>query len=210
MRLFLAVALSPEVRESIERETECFSQQVSDLELKWVAQDNLHLTMLFLGEVEEEHLDDLRRAVSQATSELKPMHLQYGGFGSFPFRRPRVIWVGALSEPDEALIEAMRHLKMTCSEFADEVWRNSYPHITIARVRSKAGGPKALEEAIRAFRWGKIVSQDVNELTLYSSHLTKEGTRYEVVDMFPLGRQGRFSCDGKTIPKTPKTHGPVD
>lgn len=143
--------------------------------------------MLFFGEIEDERLDELRGTILQAVAELKPMHLQYGGLGSFPFRRPRVIWVGTLSEPPEILSSFMAHLKEACSDFTSEPWRNSYPHVTVARVQHKAGDPKTLESAIRAFRWSEIVSQDVGELTLYRSRLTREGPRYEVVHEFPLG-----------------------
>jgi RNA 2',3'-cyclic 3'-phosphodiesterase len=196
LRLFLAIALSPEARGRIVEEQALLRRQLEDVKLKWVPPENLHVTMLFFGEVAEGRLQELKDTLGAVSLDLSPLLVRYEGFGGFPFRRPRVLWAGARSNPYEDLLEMMRRLSQACSAFSVADERDDRrPHVTVARISGKATAESSrkIESALRSFEWSRAVSQEVTELTLYRSDLTKEGSRYEVVEVFPLGDAGRLN-----------------
>lgn len=191
MRLFLAIALSPEVRERIVEEQEELRRRLEGLKLKWVARENLHLTKAFFGDVPAERLGELIACIARASAQVGRLDVEYRGFGAFPFRRPRIIWAGAYSSPYEALPHAMHQTEQACIAFLKPDERQDhYPHVTVARVsgRATADSSRAIEPVLEAFEWHKTVTQNVSELTLYQSHLTKDGSTYEAVEAFPLGK----------------------
>src|SRR6185312_10646562 len=93
LRTFIAVELGKTIRDR------CLSLQNtlarSGVEVKWVEEDNLHLTLLFLGEVEDRTLPALCRAVADSAAEQNAFPLSVESVGSFPNpRRPRIVWAG--------------------------------------------------------------------------------------------------------------------
>src|SRR5262245_38553481 len=62
---------------------------------KWVPPQNFHLTLTFLGELDDRDLHGVCRAVAAAAKPLVPFRLAFGGIGAFPnLRRPKVLWTG--------------------------------------------------------------------------------------------------------------------
>ena len=82
MRLFFAVPLSPSVREVVTGAVRSFP--VTDPPWRWIAPSNYHLTLKFLGEVDERLVPPLHDAARRAASSVDPFRLSYGWFGGFP------------------------------------------------------------------------------------------------------------------------------
>ena len=100
-RTFIAVALSPSVRQRASELTERF--QTSGARVSWVVPENMHITLKFLGEQSDNDLAIICRTVTEAVRELGPFRFCCHGAGAFPgSRRPRTIWIG-VREGAEAL-----------------------------------------------------------------------------------------------------------
>lgn len=161
---------------------------------KWVPVENLHLTVVFLGSVEEARLPLYVRALDEAVRGHAAVTLRMKGGGAFGSRgRPRVLWAGvegveslrALHADAERLFEGLGHAKET------RVWS---PHLTLARARDPHGDRElaacvpVLEEALSASGpQASAVPLPVTELVLFQSHTGPGGARYEAVHRSLLG-----------------------
>jgi 2'-5' RNA ligase len=116
--------------------------------LSWVKQENLHITLRFLGDLDEAAVDRASAAVSRSLALAIAPRARLGRLSAFPnLRRPRVLWVG-LSEGEEAVSElavaADEGLRGAGFGPSDRPFR---AHITLARVREGARGLETLRDA---------------------------------------------------------------
>jgi 2'-5' RNA ligase len=156
----------------------------------WVASDNFHLTMKFLGGVEESRLAEVRGALAGVAAGTAPFDVRLCGLGAFPTPgRPRVIWAGcsAGEAPLVALAEAVDR-SLGALGFPRED-RPFSAHVTIGRVREPRRDP-ALAEAIG--RGASLAFGDVHvaRLSLMRSDLSPRGARYTELAALPLGGAG--------------------
>ncbi len=156
-------------------------------EVRWVAVENVHLTLQFLGAVPEERLAALRGALAGAAGEARPLALELKGAGGFPSaRRPRVVWVGVGGE-----VEALSSLaaevgrRLAPLGFPPEE-RPFSPHLTLGRAREGRGAP-GLGGALAQVAGMEGAPWRAAEIVLYRSHLAPSGARYEALDHFPMG-----------------------
>ncbi len=108
--------------------------------VSWVRAENLHVTLRFLGSVDEATLGRAREALTEAASGIAPFRLALGGFGGFPAAHaPRVIWVG-LTAGAEPLVELHARLEAALARcgIAPE-GRGFHPHVTLGRAREPRG-----------------------------------------------------------------------
>lgn len=180
-RLFVAIDLPERVKEKV--------AAIAVRELPgahWVSREQLHLTLRFIGNVDEE----LFRTVKEALRAVRgvPFHLSMNGVGHFPpGRHPRVFWVGmADSEPLMALQRQVESA-LVCAGIPPEERRFS-PHLTLARLKETPPEKVfALEERHRLFNAGPF---PVGEFSLYSSTLTREGAIHQREATYPLAGSG--------------------
>ena len=98
MRLFVAVNPPAEVRRAAYAAAAPLRE--GGLPIRWVAQDALHVTLKFLGEVDEERAGAIGPALAVAVGAARPFEVMVGGFGAFPDEeRPRVVWIGIERHP---------------------------------------------------------------------------------------------------------------
>ena len=147
-----------------------------------VPAEQIHLTLRFIGEVEEKTFIAVTSAL--ATVEALPFTLALRGIGHFPpGRHPRVLWVGmAESEP---LLALQQHVELALIEagIAPEE-RRFFPHITIARLKETPSGPVlALEGKYRDFAGDPF---PVTAFHLYSSTLGRDGAFHRKEASYPL------------------------
>lgn len=187
MRLFVAIELSDEVRAAlveVRRSLGGWSKSI-----RWTPAEQLHLTMKFLGEVEESAVADVTAAMTSAAGSVGAFDLTLDRSGCFPPKGPvRIVWVGAL-EPSDALVELVDALEGAMEEigFARES-RAFSPHLTIGRVRedSSDGGLRRAVDAVSV----RKVGQRVSSLTLMASKLSPQGASYSVVHREALDASG--------------------
>lgn len=156
-------------------------------EVRWVPDENVHLTVQFLGAVPEERVEAVGAAIAAAAASAGPLLLEVKGAGGFPnSRRPRVVWLG-LSGDVEALAALAADLgkRLAPLGFAPEA-RPFAAHLTLGRARDSRGAP-GLGGALAAAAQDDGVTWRATELVLFESHLSPRGPRYEPVRRAPLG-----------------------
>jgi 2'-5' RNA ligase len=188
MRAFIAADIATEVVSTIESVVQRIEGRVHGA--RWVTPKNLHLTLRFLGETDEETLSALSETVTVAAGAHRPFVLDFRGIGFFPSaRRPRVLWVG-IDKPPEALRKLQHELETAARKHGFEPERRDFSaHLTLARFRKPQSNPRFTElvQELGEYLFG---SSSVEELVLYRSILKPRGAEYQVLKRFPLGAGG--------------------
>jgi 2'-5' RNA ligase len=149
---------------------------------RWVPENQLHLTLRFIGEIEV----GLGHKIQTALSDLKSpgVELSLTGLGCFPNERyPRVLWVGIA--PNEDLLELQQSIERKLQELEIPAERRGFtPHITLARFKSPP--KKGFSEFLRKNNEFRSAPIPIKEFYLYSSTLSPKGAIHEKIGIFPL------------------------
>lgn len=179
MRLFVACDLPDHVKQLIARTVLPLHERMQGF--SWTTRDQWHITLAFLGEVEDEKVDTLCARLEEVRSPF--CDVEVGGFGVFPsWEAPRVFWVGvslpkhlvALSESVWAVLEREGFVRDP---------KPFHPHITLARIKRISPSEKKSLQSLQ------MVSQAIRigEFHLYKSELSPKGARYTKIASFVLG-----------------------
>ena len=190
MRLFFAIALDDAVRAAAAQVIDGLQHQLaaagSARAIKWVERENLHVTMRFLGEIEEGTAKKLIDGFSEPLAESS-FDLTVGGAGAFPpAGAPRVLWIGAQAGRESArTIHEAIEARLSRLGFDREA-RAYTPHATLGRVREidRRTGTNLREWLANVPP--VLAIERVTGVTLYRSHLSSSGPRYERVIEVPL------------------------
>jgi RNA 2',3'-cyclic 3'-phosphodiesterase len=186
VRLFIALNLPTEVRSRVAAEVIAPLQALLP-GVRWVREETLHLTLLFLGERDEAGMREARAVVLEVAADCQPFRVSLCGLGAFPTRaRPRVVWLGvAEPAPVRALSGVLERERERLGAPAEG--RPYTPHLTLGRVPPHAQGAvqAALAPALAAVRFEAAVT--FTSLDLVRSELTPQGPRYTVLLSAPLG-----------------------
>jgi RNA 2',3'-cyclic 3'-phosphodiesterase len=149
--------------------------------LRWVGDDNLHLTLRFIGEVERPLATDIATGLERIRSEA--FDLRITGLGSFERRNGGALW--AAVTPREPVAALAAKVERACVAAGVQPERRTFhPHITIARYGRDS------RQAAEAFakREAALASPPfrVDRFTLFESHLSRHGAHYDAVAEFPL------------------------
>lgn len=178
MRTFIAVEIPAEIKNKIGRYVDLL--RGSSQNVKWVSPENLHLTIKFLGEVNEDDVDSLIECMNPVLSEFSSFDLALEHIGFFPsIKNPRVLWIGSDGGADNLLdiFQELEHCLETVGVDRDE--RMFSPHLTIGRVKrnhDKLSDGPAFTGDIPEF---ETASFRVNGIALIKSTLTPQGPIYE-------------------------------
>jgi 2'-5' RNA ligase len=161
--------------------------RLSGESIKWVEEENLHLTLKFFGETDERLVPGISDSLSLVCSGVPSFSLRLKGIGIFGSRyQPRVVWSGI--DPYDKLVELMKKVQKEMVNHGFEADRqNTVPHLTLGRI-------KMLRDAVIFHREieaaGRISSGSipVSECILYESILGKSGPRYLVLKKFTFGK----------------------
>jgi 2'-5' RNA ligase len=184
MRLFVAIDPGEEILAHV-KEAQARVRAKAP-RAKWARPEGLHLTLLFLGEVADERVDEAAKLGIEAAARHGAMTLRFEGAGSFGGRAPRVLWVGVGGEVDK-LRAAQAEVSRALAPFVEKPEDRYSPHLTLARAGEGRGDPalRACAEALAGESFGEV---RVSELLLYRSELLPSGARYTVVARMPLSR----------------------
>lgn len=152
----------------------------------WVRVENLHVTLRFLGAVDETTLGRAREALAEAAGDVAPFRLDLAGFGGFPSASsPRVIWVG-VRDGAEPLVTLYARLEAALARRGlPPEGRAFHPHVTVGRAREPRGVP-GLAGCLEAS--GEPLGETrVDAVHLMRSDLDPGGARYSVLAREPLG-----------------------
>jgi len=181
MRLFVALELPEQLRIAIASVKGAFDGV--GMQAKWTPQENMHVTLKFLGEVDEKALPHVKRCVTEAAASVEPFDVAVEGAGSFG-RPPRVVWAG-IAEGAEQAASLMRKLEESLSFIVKEE-REPSPHMTVARVASCADSERFFQ-ALATMKAKRFGSFHAHCIALKRSVLTPDGPVYSTVEKFPLG-----------------------
>ena len=186
MRCFVAIDLDPELRSGVED----LQKGLKGFDVKLVEPYNLHFTLKFLGEVDNETLERITSKLAEIASKFEPFEIDIKGVGCFPSENfIRVVWVGSdkLSDLQLAVNDSLNILDKEKPNLHD-VERQPISHLTIARVRSQS-----YVKEIKAFanknKSYKISQMIVNAIKLKKSTVTPKGPVYEDLVTFNLSKR---------------------
>jgi len=184
LRTFIAVVASPEIRQSARKVAAILRPAAGDL--KWVAADNLHWTMQFLGDVDQLEIPGVCGAVLAATQEFECFELAARGVGAFPAPdRPRTLWIGA-GTGGQAMVALQSAIQQRLDRLGYRGESRRYvPHLTLGRAGRDAP-PRALVRELASLADYDAGTMLVDEVTVFSSQLRPEGPVYEVLAHAPL------------------------
>jgi RNA 2',3'-cyclic 3'-phosphodiesterase len=185
VRLFVAVNLAAEERRRAWEASRPL--RAAHLPVRWVAEEALHLTLRFLGEVEPERAGPIGEALAGAVGRARPFAVALGGVGAFPsLTRPRVVWLGVERHPALELLANDVELALMGLSFEPEL-RPFSPHLTLGRAERSAR-PSAFK-GFPALAAGIAYegATTVESVDLMQSTLRPQGAVYTVVSRAPLG-----------------------
>ncbi|CFX76211.1 RNA ligase/cyclic nucleotide phosphodiesterase [Syntrophomonas zehnderi OL-4] len=184
MRAFVAIPVPDDIKQFARMLRNELGRARPDV--KWVEYQNYHITLKFLGEVEDKQLPELKRNLRLAGDSSPPLNLSAGGIGFFPNRmRPRVIWLGINGELDKADFLGDRvDAYLSSMDFEPERKRSF--HLTLGRVRSETGWKEMLKVLDKIPQKDKMRSFRIQHFELMKSTLSPAGPVYTVLETFTL------------------------
>jgi RNA 2',3'-cyclic 3'-phosphodiesterase len=187
VRLFVGVELCDEARRVAERAATALRTRLgSSAAAKWVEPANLHVTVRFIGHVDDVRAPEMIRAVT-APIDVPAFTLKLGTCGVFPPKgQPRVIWIG-LADGVSSLASLHAELNRRLAPFGFEPESRPFSaHLTLARVRETTRGAGVSVRDLVTDHQIRSVACRVGHATLFRSHLSPAGARYESVARIDL------------------------
>ena len=168
MRCFLAIELNEDIKEKLEELKSHF--KINGIKL--VEKENLHITVKFLGDIDEEMVEKIKNL----DLSIKPVKSDVKYMGVFPNENYiRVIWIGATN-----LIPIFKEIDKKLLELGFKKEKDYVPHITIGRVKFTKD-KKLLKSKIDKYKHVELGTLEVKNIVLMKSELTREGPIYEVI-----------------------------
>jgi RNA 2',3'-cyclic 3'-phosphodiesterase len=181
MRLFVAIDLDDPARAAIADEQKRLIRTFGrgDRSLRWVRPDQMHLTLVFIGNVDDSRSPPLVEAMRQEI-DLPPFTVAFARIGVFPpHGAPSVLWLGVSRGASEAVgvqrIVADRLEKLGVARER----RPYHPHLTLGRWKGARASDR--RRAAEASRDDEVARIGVDAVTLYRSHLSSQGSTYEAL-----------------------------
>jgi len=175
MRTFIAIEIPSEIKSALAALQNELRR--AGAEVSWTKPENIHLTLKFLGEVDERRIGEVEKVCVDSAAEFPSFALSLGATGVFPnSRQPRVLWAG-LSGDVEKTDEMRRRLdeRLALIGFGREE-KGFQPHLTIGRMKSNRKSRELL--ALTDSHPLPALSFVVSEIVLMKSELHPAGARY--------------------------------
>ena len=192
-RIFIAINLPEKVKTELEKlgkEIESlFPPKLNRGMFRWVKKENLHITLLFIGNVRDEEIPKISQIVKDVAQSQKPFSLRIEKVSYGPPKKipPRLIWVEVERKPELSEIAKKLKKEMAESGILRKVEQREFsPHITLARIKSfwwKRMEPEERPEIEREI----ALDFEVNSIEIMESKLKKTGAEYTALESAKLG-----------------------
>jgi 2'-5' RNA ligase len=181
MRAFIAIELPEEIKKTLSGLQD--KLRPSGADVKWVAPENIHLTLKFLGEITEDKSKEITGEIENIAGDTKAFFISLSSPGAFPnVNSPRVIWIG-IDKGDLETKKIANRLEEKISELGIPREDKEFSsHVTIGRVKSALNRDKlvnTLKAVIPDFQNGPEFP--VTKITLFKSTLMPKGPFYEAI-----------------------------
>jgi 2'-5' RNA ligase len=184
MRTFIAADINDQLRGRIEKlQSEIKRRLKIQTGIKWVKPQLIHLTLKFLGDVDEQRIDEMYESLELVCQDYKAFDLEFTKVGSFG-RPPKVLWLG-IEKPVSELQKLASDLEDAFEELGFEKEQREFsPHLTLARIPEKAD--RTLPQIIESI--GKIDAPKItiDSVNFYKSQLTSDGPIYTLLKKIKL------------------------
>lgn len=181
MRAFIAIGLPQGIKDSLAGIQD--ELRSSGADVKWIRPENIHLTLKFLGDIDEIKKDKISNILERITAKRSDFRIRISSLGAFPkITSPRVIWVG-IDEGDKESKDIAAELEEEAAKIGiPKEERDFSSHITIGRKRS----PSNLDKLINCLKektglGEKDMGFYAGKITLFKSTLTPKGPIYEAL-----------------------------
>jgi len=188
MRLFIALLLPDEVKAEIEKAQAQLRRALPNGPVRWANQEQFHLTLRFLGSVEQPRVPALTKAVRVACQSFAALNLRAQGLGFFPDARfPRVVWAG-VADLRQLLPQLQKAVQAASQAFTAEEPEDKFTgHVTLGRIKKiKRPEAEALRQASMPLAQRLFGEWIANEISLMQSELSPRGARHSILAAIPL------------------------
>ena len=179
IRSFIALEISDEVRGRLKALQQDLRK--AGAKVGWVAPENIHLTLLFLGDIFVSQVEPLAKALDAVAANYASFRYEAAGAGFFGSpRAPRVLWVG-VNESEGVITALQGRVAAVVRELGLKIEdRLFHPHLTLGRVRARDRVDELTSRLASAkrFRFGSV---EVHRLLIMQSRLERQGVRYLVL-----------------------------
>lgn len=190
MRTFIAIDFPAQINQKIDQIISFLKTQTPSEAIKWVAAENLHLTLKFLGDYPEQDQDQLTAVLDHALQQFSAFQISIGGMGMYPNQdNPRVIWLGI--SPADPLLILHKQLDNALANIGIQPdSRHFSAHLTIARVRRRIDRKMTHEigKTLSTYRVETLGQVMVDTILLMKSELTPQGPIYTPLHRVRLNR----------------------
>jgi 2'-5' RNA ligase len=191
IRSFVAIELPDDVRSALADLQTDLKAQAPPKAVRWTRPTSIHLTLQFLGDVNQVQVEAIADAMRGVCAEQTPFAFELKGVGVFPNpNRPRIVWVG-VTEPSGTLVAVQKGVSQVLVPLGFELEKRAYtPHLTIGRAARHAGRRELAEvgELITRSDVGTLGQVYVKQITLMKSDLQPTGAVYSPLAVLTLGK----------------------
>jgi 2'-5' RNA ligase len=192
IRAFVAIELSDEAIEELDRLQRKLKEQSPQDAVRWVRPQSIHLTLQFLGDVDSERVEAIAEALREISLDRAPFTFEIRELGVFPnARQPRVVWVGIV-EPSGALAALQKGVAEALEPLGFEPEKRAFtPHLTLGRASRQAHRRALAElgELITRFKAGSLGQVFVNRIVLMRSDLRPGGAVYTPLAVLAFSKE---------------------
>jgi len=183
IRAFLALNASEEAQSRIFE----IRNELADIrsDIKWEPKDKFHVTLKFLGDVDETLLKNLTEDLRYELNGFGSFEITYKKLGCFPnMRMPKVVWIGA-EDNDKKIFALNKTIEAKTKSYNFENESNRFhPHVTLGRVKGMRG-INEVTELMESLEFD-IIKDTASGVYVIKSTLQKSGSVYEVIDKIIL------------------------
>lgn len=187
IRSFIAIDLNAQVQNQLGEIIQQLKPATGNI-VRWVPENNIHVTLKFLGDTSPTNLEILKKIITGEASRVKAFDLNVDGLGAFPsIRRPRIIWVGVTAPPNLLALQHSIDIETQRLGYTPEE-RPFSPHLTLGRLAHNAT-PDEIRQVGDALAARKITVSSVVQVktvVLFRSDLQPGGAVYTPIHIAPL------------------------
>ena len=180
-RIFIAINMPPESRSALGSELMQCREKFRGLPVGWVREDNLHLTLSFIGDTPNDKISKINEITADVAKEFSEFEIKITGCGGFPDKiNPKVIWLGLEDKGILAQIALRLKTKFEAAGFSQDK-RDFNAHLTLARVK----GPLSDNEINSIYHLlGDFpeISFGAESLEVMEGTMGREGPEYKILE----------------------------
>lgn len=192
-RTFIAVVVPEDKAEKLGRLQSLVAPDIPNA--RWTDPKAFHITLAFLGDVDDTELNAVCRSVEHAAARFEPFELRLEGLGAFPnAERPRTIWAGLTGPGLEPLKEIQQAVFNAVREAGYPPPDDRFsPHVTLGRLKPGRDPSPELGALMRHYARWSAGSFPVTDVVTFASHPTPEGPSYTALARAALSGRNRHS-----------------